>query len=62
MDAERIRDAIKPLDPLIHEAVSAIHVDDSGPGKALTIEQKVKLFLIKQLVGKSNRKFAYMLA
>ena len=33
MDAERIRDAIKSLDPLIHEAVSAIHVDDSGPGR-----------------------------
>jgi len=43
--------------------VSAIHVDDSGPGRpsALTLEQKVKLLLIKQLVGKSNREFAYML-
>jgi Transposase len=63
MDAERIRDAIKSLDPLIHEAVSAIHIDDSGPGRpsALTLEQKVKLLLIKQLVGKSNREFAYML-
>jgi Transposase len=63
MDAKRIRDAIKSLDPLIHEAVSAIHIDDSGPGRpsALTLEQKVKLLLIKQLVGKSNREFAYML-
>lgn len=26
MDAERIRDAIKSLDPLIHEAVTAIHI------------------------------------
>jgi len=33
MDAERIRDAIKSLDPLIHEAVSAIHIDDSGHGR-----------------------------
>ena len=33
MDAERIRDAIKSLDPLIHEAVSAIHIYDSGPGR-----------------------------
>ena len=43
--------------------MSAIHVDDSGPGRpsALTLEQKVKLLLIKQLVGKSNREFAYML-
>ena len=31
MDAERIRDAIKSLDPLVHEAVSAIHIYDSGP-------------------------------
>jgi Transposase len=63
MDAERIRDAIKSLDPLIHEAVSAIHIYDSGPGRPslLTLEQKVKLLLIKQLVGKSNREFAYML-
>jgi len=62
MDAERIRDAIKSLDPLIHEAVSAIHICDSGPGRPslLTLEQKVKLLLIKQLVGKSNREFAYM--
>ena len=29
--------------------------------KAITLEQKVKLLLIKQLVGKSNREFAYML-
>ena len=64
MDAERIRDAIKSLDPLIHEAVSAIHIYDSGPGRpsVLTLEQKVKLLLIKQLVGKSNREFAYTLA
>ena len=33
MDAERIMYAIKSLDPLIHEAVSAIHIDDSGPGR-----------------------------
>jgi len=33
MDAERIRDAIKSLDPLIHGAVSAIHIYDSGPGR-----------------------------
>jgi transposase len=31
------------------------------PWKAITLEQKVKLLLIKQLVGKSNREFAYML-
>ena len=43
--------------------MSAIHIYDSGPGRpsSLTLEQKVKLLLIKQLVGKSNREFAYML-
>ena len=57
MDAERISDAIKSLDPLTHEAMSAIHIYDSGPGRpsVLTLEQKVKLLLIRQLVGKSNR-------
>jgi len=64
MDAERIRDAINSLDLLIHEAMSAIHIDDSDTGRpsVLILEQKVKLLLIKQLVGKSNREFAYMLA
>ena len=64
MDVERISYAINLLKHLIHEAVSAIHIYDSGPGRpsALTLEQKVKLLLIKQLVGKSNREFAYMLA
>jgi len=63
MDVERISYAINLLKHLIHEAVSAIHIYDSGPGRpsALTLEQKVKLLLIKQLVGKSNREFAYML-
>ncbi len=50
------------LDPLIHEAVSTIRVDrETGRPSALSLEDKVKLLLIKQLVGKSNREFAYML-
>jgi len=62
MDAQMISDAINLLKHLMHEAVSVIHIDDSDPGRpfALTLEQKVKL-LIKQLAGKPNRKFAYML-
>ena len=40
MDAERIRDAIKSLDPLIHEAVSAIHIDESGPGRPLSLNRR----------------------
>jgi hypothetical protein len=58
----RIKEAMKSPDPLIHEAVSLIHMD-KGPGRPyiLTLEQKVKLLLIKQLVGESNRMFANML-
>ena len=50
------------LDPLIHKAVSFIHIVQ-GPGHphSLTLEQRVKLLLIKQLVGESNRMFASML-
>ncbi len=60
--AERIREAIKELNPLIHEAVLTIRIL-SGPGRpqALNLEQKVKLLLIKQLLGKPNREFAYLL-
>jgi len=44
MDAERIRDAIKSLDPLIHEAVSAIHIDDSGPGRPSPLNRRSSFF------------------
>ena len=40
MDAERIREAIKSLEPLIHEAVSAIHIDDSGPGRPSPLNRR----------------------
>ncbi len=61
--AERIKAAMKDLDPLISEAVSAIRII-RGPGHphSLSIEQRVKLLLIKQLVGESNRMFTNMLA
>ena len=60
--SKRIRDAIKALDPLIHEAVSTIRIEPrTGRPDSLTLEQKVKLLLIKQLVGESNRMFANML-
>lgn len=63
VEAERIKGAIRDINPLIHEAVSAIHIDESGPGRpqALDLELKVKLLLVKQLLGKSNREFAYLL-
>ena len=61
--SQRIKMAMKDLDPLINEAVSSIQII-KGPGHphALSIEQRVKLILIKQLVGESNRMFANMLA
>ncbi len=54
---------MRSLDPLINEAVSTIRVEKNGAGRpdALTLEQKVKLLLIKQLVGESNRMFTNML-
>ncbi len=60
--SKRIRDAVKALDPLVHEAVSTIMIEPrTGRPDVLTLEQKVKLLLIKQLVGESNRMFANML-
>ena len=60
--ALRIKTAVNELDPLIRQAVSAIHIVH-GPGRShtLTLEQRVKLLLIKQLAGESNRMFANML-
>ena len=51
--SKRIKEAMKALDPLIHEAVSAIRIEEGRRGRpdSLTLEQKVKLLLIKQLVG-----------
>ncbi|EQD57519.1 ISA1214-6 transposase, partial [mine drainage metagenome] len=61
--AQRIKIAMKDLDPLVSEAVSTIRiVTGAGHPHSLTLEQRVKLLLIKQLVGESNRMFANMLA
>ena len=58
----RIKTAMKDLEPLIDEAVSTITIIH-GPGHphSLSLDQRVKLLLIKQLVGESNRMFANML-
>ena len=60
--ALRIKTAMREIDPLIHQAVSVIRIVQ-GPGHphSLTLEQRVKLLLIKQLAGESNRMFANML-
>jgi hypothetical protein len=59
----RIKEAMKALDPLVHEAASTIRIEREGAGRpdSLTLEQKVKLLLIKQLVGESNRMYTNML-
>lgn len=58
----RIKEAMNALDPLVREAVSTIRVEPkTGRPDVLTLEQKVKLLLIKQLVGESNRMYANML-
>ena len=60
--SERIKTAMMELEPLVNEAVSLIHIS-KGPGHphSLSLEQRVKVLLIKQLVGKSNRMFSSML-
>jgi hypothetical protein len=61
--SKRIKLAMKDLDPLIYEAVSSIKIiTRSGHPHSLTLEQRVKLILLKQLVGETNRMFANMLA
>ncbi len=60
--AQRIKTAMKDLDPLIQEAVSTLHIVH-GPCHPhdLTAEQRVKILLIKQLIGESNRMFSNVL-
>ena len=60
--SHRIKTAMRELDPLVKEAVSAIQIHH-GPCHpyGLSLENRVKLLLIKQLVGESNRMFSNML-
>ena len=54
---------MKELDPLVNEAVASIKIIHvPGHPHSLSLNQRVKLLLIKQLVGESNRMFANMLA
>ena len=60
--SKRFRLAMKDLDPLIQEAVSSVEIiPRPGHPHSFTLEQRVKLILIKQLFGESNRMFANML-
>jgi len=62
--ANRIKTAVRELEPLIKEAVSSIEFlkcETRGRKPVLTLIQKVELLLIKQLVEKSNREMSNML-
>jgi len=62
--SERIRTAIRNLEPLIEEAVSNIEIikaETRGRKRKLTLKQKVKLLLLKHLIEKSNREMSNML-
>lgn len=53
---------MRDLDPLVNEAVSVISiVPRAGRPHSLSLEQRLNLLLIKQLVGESIRMFLNML-
>ena len=60
----RIKTAIRELEPLIIEATSSIDIikgETRGRKPKLTLKQKVELLLIKHLIEKSNREMSSML-
>jgi transposase len=58
---ERFRNAMKEIDPLIKKATSSLQFyRGKGDKPTLSIEQRLRLLLISQLAGKSNRMMAYM--
>lgn len=62
--AERIKTAMRELEPLIDEAIQAIKiVNDEPRGRKpeLTLKQKTSLLLLKRLFDKSNREMSIML-
>ncbi|MBI5036075.1 ISNCY family transposase [Candidatus Micrarchaeota archaeon] len=62
--AERIRFAMRQLDPLIDEAIGKITIvrgESRGRKPELSVKQKTSLLLLKHLFGKSNREMSLML-
>jgi transposase len=62
--ADRIRGAIKDLEPLIDEAIATLTIlktENRGRPPELTLKQKTMLLLLKHLVDKSNRDMSMML-
>ncbi len=62
--AVRIKTAIRELEPLVDEAISALEIrraEPRGRKPKLTLKQKVILLLLKHLFGRSNRDMSFML-
>lgn len=59
--AYRIRQAMRDLAPLVTKACALVEVRGTGPPHVLTLDQRVKLLLIKILNGQSNRRMAGMM-
>ena len=60
--SKKIKLAIKNMCPLIKKATASINTfQEKGRPSKLSLEQKVILILLKQLVGKSNRMMTYLL-
>jgi len=62
--AERIKTAIRELEPLVDEAIAAIKIvneETRGRKPELTLKQKTLLLLLKRLFDKSNREMSIML-
>jgi len=57
----RIKTVIRDLDSLIKEAANIQVYRRKGKPPKLTLEQRLRIFLIKQLIDKSNRTMAYLL-
>ena len=57
----RIKTVIRDLDSLIREAADIKIYQRKGRPPKLTLEQRLRIFLIKQLIDKSNRTMAYLL-
>jgi transposase len=59
--AHRIREVMRDLGPLVHEACAFARTPRPGPAPILTLEQKVTLLLLKILYDQSNRRMAFSL-
>jgi len=61
---QRIRTAIRNLEPLIDEAISSLQIvkgETRGRKPILTVKQKVQLLLLKHLFERSNREMSNVL-